>query len=176
MLIYKQADSDIELNQILALQQANLPKNLTVEEKTAQGFVTVEHSFDLLKEMNAACKHTIATFNGNLIGYALSMHPMFSEKIEVLKPMFNEINKIVSTNDDYIIMGQVCIAKSYRGKGVFRDLYENMKALIPKNFTKIITEVDVKNIRSMNAHQTIGFTELKRYWADDKEWSLVVLG
>lgn len=174
MITYKQANSAIELEQILALQQANLPRNLTKEEKTTQGFVTVEHSFELLKEMNNECPHTIAINNGKVVGYALSMHPKFAQEIKVLKPMFHEIHKVIGTSTAYMIMGQICIAKSHRGKGIFRGLYSNMKALIPKTFTKIITEVDAKNIRSMSAHQAIGFIELKRYWADDKEWSLIV--
>ena len=176
MLVYKQANSDIELKQILALQQANLPKNLTNEEKISEGFLTVEHSLELLKEMNTACPHTIALDSEKVVGYALAMHPKFAEEIEVLKPMFKEINKVVSLNNNYPIMGQICIAKTFRGKGLFRGLYNNMKALLPLGFTKIITEVDTTNIRSIEAHQAIGFIELKRYWAQEKEWSLIVLG
>ncbi|WP_350289790.1 GNAT family N-acetyltransferase [uncultured Croceitalea sp.] len=175
MLVYKQADSDIELRQILALQRINLPKNLTEEEMSAEGFLTVEHSFELIKEMNEACKHTIAVDSGKVVGYALSMHPKFAEEIAVLKPMFHEINKIIITGNDYLIMGQICIAKTYRGKGLFRGLYKNMKALIFRKYTKIITEVDAKNIRSLNAHQAIGFKKLEQYQADDKEWYLIVL-
>lgn len=86
-----------------------------------------------------------------------------------------EIDKTLTPLVDYIIMGQVCISKSHRGKGIFRELYQNMQRFLSPSFSKIITEVDTKNRRSMNAHQAIGFKELKRYTADDKEWSLVVL-
>lgn len=175
MLVYKQANLDIELKQIIALQKENLPRNLTNEEKTKEGFLTVEHSLELLKEMNAVCKHTIVLENGKVVGYALSMHPKFAQEITVLKPMFQEIKKVMPTDTDYMIMGQICIARTHRGKGVFRKLYETMKTLMPKNFTKIITEIATKNTRSINAHKAIGFKELKHYWASDKEWSLIVL-
>ncbi len=175
MLIYKQADSDIELRQILTLRQANLPKNLTKEEKAKEGFLTVEHSFELLKAMNEVCKHTIAVSEDKIIGYALSMRPSFGDKIPMLKPMLAEIKKVVPLDYNYIIMGQICIAKNYRGKGIFRGLYKAMKEFLPNNINKIITEVDIKNTRSITAHQAIGFKELKRYWVDDKEWSIVVL-
>jgi GNAT superfamily N-acetyltransferase len=175
MLIYKQADSDIELRQILKLQQANLPKNITTEDKVTQGFLTVEHSFELLKQMNEVCKHTIALAENQIVGYALSMHPSFGDKIPVLKPMLVEIKKVVPLDCNYIIMGQVCIAKNYRGKGIFRGLYKAMKKFLPTNVDKIITEVDTKNIRSITAHHSVGFRELKRYVADEKEWSLIVL-
>jgi len=101
MIVYKQADSDIELRQILLLQQTNLPKNLTEQEKTKQGFLTVEHSFEILKEMNEMCKHTLAIAENRVVGYALSMHPSFGDTIPVLTPMFTEINKIISRNTEF---------------------------------------------------------------------------
>lgn len=176
MLVYKQAESDAELKQILLLQQANLSKNLTEKEKTEDGFVTVEHSFELLKKMNSVCGHTIVKDKENVVGYALSMHPMFANEIEVLRPMFSELDKLVPTVKEYIVMGQICISKEYRGKGLFRALYYNMQTNLPPSFTKIITEIDTKNIRSLNAHKAIGFKELKRYPTGKKEWSIVVLG
>lgn len=174
MVIYKQADTKKELYQILALQQQNLPKNLTDIEKEREGFLTVEHDFSLLEEMNTACRHTLAKDGGNVVGYALSMHPKFSMDIEVLRPMFSEINKVLKDFDGCIVMGQVCIAKAYRGQGIFTMLYRKMKEFLAPEFTKIITEVDVKNTRSMKAHATIGFKELKRYTAGEKEWSLII--
>jgi len=175
IITYKQAQIDKELNEILCLQQQNLPKNLSEKEIKQEGFLTVEHDFELLKKMNDVCSHTIAISENKVVAYALSMHPNFTAEIEVLKPMFEEIDSVISTSADYIIMGQICIAKAFRKKGVFRGLYEHMKHFLSSDFQKIITEVDTKNQRSMDAHKAIGFKELKRYKADGKEWSLVVL-
>ena len=172
MIVYKQVKLDIELHEILSLQEANLPENLSEEEKITEGFVTVKHTFSLLKEMNEVCKHTIATIEGKVIGYALSMDYSFGDKIPILKPMLNEIDAIVEHKNSYIIMGQICIAKDYRGNGVFRGLYQAMKRFIP-TYTKIITKVDAKNKHSIAAHKAIGFNSLKRYRADDREWILV---
>lgn len=174
MVIYKQADTRKELYQILSLQQINLPKNLTEIEKKREGFLTIEHDIVLLEQMNNACQHTLAKDGENVVGYALSMHPRFSMDIELLRPMFSEIKKAIKDIDGCMVMGQVCIAKAYRGQGIFKMLYQKMKEFIAPEFTKIITEVDVKNVRSMNAHAAIGFTELKRYTAGEKEWSLII--
>ncbi|WP_343488159.1 GNAT family N-acetyltransferase [Allomuricauda sp. d1] len=176
MVVYKQASTESDLRQILALQQRNLPKNLSQEEIKQEGFLTVEHDFELLKKMNDKCAHTIATIDDKVIAYLLSMHPKFAEEIAVLKPMFAEITKVVSKSERYIIMGQVCVAKSHRGQGIFRGLYTHMQQFLQPTYTKIITEVDVKNSRSMQAHKAMGFVELKRYEADGKEWSLIILG
>ena len=175
MICYKQASSDKELEQILSLQQQNLIKSLSREEREKEGFLTVEHTFALLKEMNDACGHIIAVDRGEVVGYALCMHPKFGQSIDILKPMFAEINKMMEDKDNYMVMGQICVAKEYRGKGVFRNLYLTMKNKLPKGFDRIITEVNVKNIRSMNAHTAMGFKALKEYTSAGTVWSLIVL-
>lgn len=174
MIEYKQAETDEELLQILELQQLNLPKNLSDEEMASQGFLTVEHDFALLKRMNEACAHTIALNENEVVGYALSMHPKFGDEIEILKSMFAKINEVYSRGS-YLVMGQVCVSKNHRGKGLFRGLYQNMQRFTKPDFDAIITEVDVKNTRSMQAHKAIGFNELARYFADGKQWSLIAL-
>lgn len=175
MICYKQVTSQKELEQILLLQQENLIKSLSAQEKEREGFVTVEHTLEILKAMNDACGHIIAVENGDVVGYALCMHPKFGESIEVLKPMFVEINKIVQGKSNYMVMGQICVAKAYRGKGVFRNLYLTMKSKLPQGFDSIITEVDGKNKRSLAAHSAIGFKTLKVYPSGDKEWHLILL-
>lgn len=175
MITYKQAETLEELEQILELQQHNLPKNISVEESLKEGFLTVEHTLDILKAMNDVCGHIIAVDENLVVGYALCMHPKFANDIEVLKPMFKEINSVAENNSTYMAMGQICVAKSHRGKGVFRNLYLTMKEKLPEGFDTIITEVDGKNKRSLTAHAAIGFTTLKIYMSGDKEWHLVAL-
>ncbi len=175
MIYYKQASSEQELEQILSLQQENLFKSLSTENQEKEGFLTVEHSMEILKAMNDKCGHIIAVENGNVIGYALCMHPIFADSIEVLRPMFSEINKVIQNANNYMVMGQICVTKSHRGKGVFRNLYLTMKNRLPEGFDTIITEVDGKNKRSLSAHAAVGFKTLKVYPSGDKEWHLIIL-
>ncbi|MEM1259541.1 MAG: GNAT family N-acetyltransferase, partial [Bacteroidota bacterium] len=174
MIAYKQAHTKEEIRQILALQKQNLPKNLSEKEIREQGFLTVEHSFDLLWEMNQVFPHTLATKDGKVIGYALSMTPKFALDIPILKSLFEEIKKVFK-GKEFIVMGQICVAKTHRGQGVFRELYKNMQGYTQDTFDSIITEVDVKNSRSMSAHKAVGFKELSRHASDGKVWSMIVL-
>jgi len=96
MVHYKQCDSLAEIEQILDLQQQNLPASLSQKEMQQQGFLTVEHDKDLLLAMNKSCAHTIAKVDDTVIGYALSMHPKFGKQIAVLLPMFHKIEEIQS--------------------------------------------------------------------------------
>ncbi len=175
MVSYKQVDSLKELEQILALQKRNLSKNLSSEESQNEGFVTVEHTLDVLKAMNDVCGHIIAVESNQVVGYALSMHPKFAEDIEVLRPMFQEIDKALKGEVNYMAMGQICVAKSHRGQGIFRKLYQTMKNNLPKGFDTIVTEVDGKNVRSLKAHQAIGFKTMSVYQQNEKEWHIISL-
>ena len=52
--------TDEELNQILALQRANLTEALAKEERASYGFVTFEHDLGLLRDMSTPHPHVIA--------------------------------------------------------------------------------------------------------------------
>ena len=176
MIGYKRATRKYELEQILQLQRDNLPSVVSEEIKKTEGFVTVHHDFDILNRMNEACPHIIATNDEMVVGYTLCMHPKFGDEIEVLKPMFAEITRILGTDEKYIAMGQVCVAKAYRRQGIFRNLYNYMLDEIKPEFNCIITEVDCKNTRSLKAHYGIGFKLLSRYQSGGHDWELIRLG
>lgn len=174
-LIYKQASTPAELQQILQLQERNLPEKLSEQERLSEGFVTVRHDLELLRKMNDVCGHVIAMDLDTLAGYALCMHPKFSNSIGVLKPMFQQIDQQLPGDNRYMVMGQVCIAKAYRARGIFKGLYRNMQRLLQQNYDSIITEVDTKNIRSVRAHEAVGFKELCRYSSGGQDWQLISL-
>ncbi|NJB71208.1 ribosomal protein S18 acetylase RimI-like enzyme [Saonia flava] len=174
-ILYKKASSIGELKQIIELQQKNLITQISNEEKKREGFVTASHSMEILKEMNDVCPHTLALYNNKVIGYALSMHPIFSTTLKVLEPMFKEIDRVFPKENKYISMGQICIEKNYRGQGVFRNLYKKMKENIFPEFDYIITGVDEKNTRSLNAHYATGFKDLSTISSGGQTWKIIVL-
>ncbi|MEJ2113208.1 MAG: GNAT family N-acetyltransferase [Flavobacteriaceae bacterium] len=172
-IVYKRVNTDKELQQILEIQRVNYPTVVSREDRIKEGFVTVKHDFELLKSMNNMCAHIIAKHEDKVVGYALCMLKDFKNKIEVLKPMFQQIEICLKSNQTYIVMGQICIDKSYRKQGIFRRLYNYMKQQLIPEFDMIITEVDVANSRSLNAHYAIGFKLLHIYNSNNQEWALV---
>ncbi|MEM7084847.1 MAG: GNAT family N-acetyltransferase [Bacteroidota bacterium] len=175
MIHYKRASQKYELEQILQLQRDNLPTVISEETKKMEGFVTVHHDFNILNRMNEACPHVIATHEDKVVGYTLCMHPKFGDEIEVLQPMFAETNRILGFSEKYIAMGQVCVDKDYRRQGIFRKLYRYMLQEIKPEFDCIITEVDIENTRSLEAHYAVGFELLSRYRSDGHDWELIRL-
>ncbi len=177
---YKITETDQELNEILLLQKANSMYSISSEEAQKEGFVTVQHTLELLKEMNAPFQHTIALFEGRVIAYALVMLKSIASKIPILIPMFEQINQLNYKGQQlgktrYIVMGQICIDKLYRGKGIFYRLYENMKIQLQTDFQYIITEVSSRNQRSLRAHYKVGFENIKIYTSQKEEWNILVL-
>ncbi|MEZ4874386.1 MAG: GNAT family N-acetyltransferase [Flavobacteriaceae bacterium] len=175
MITYSLSQSQEELEQILSLQQANLGEQLSIQEKQQEGFVTVKHTLEMLKKLNQVCPHIIAKWEGRVIGYALCMHPKFEKQIEILRPMFDEIQKKISTEEDYLVMGQICVDKRFRKQGVFRKLYTAMKEEYLPPYSQIITEVDTKNIRSLKAHYAVGFQKLSSYASGGQDWEVIFL-
>ncbi len=155
-----------ELRQIIQLQRTNLPSSISMTEKQKEGFVTVQHDLDVLERMNDVQPHIIAKDGNNVVGYALSMVKDFKDDIEVLKPMFDKIDTQIDHKVSYIVMGQICIDKAYRKQGIFRGLYYKMRDELKSKYDLLITEVAANNNRSLQAHYTVGFTDLLVYDSD----------
>ncbi len=170
---FKKVVSLSELEQILALQKKNLPDALSPELMHSEGFLTIKHDMDLLSKMNSRCPHSIAVHDYKVIGYALSMHPDFGESIDILKPMFRKIREQISSDIRFVVMGQVCIARTFRRKGIFKGLYDFMRDRLKNEFDWIITEVDMKNQRSLQAHLNSGFSIITEYRSNNRDWALI---
>jgi hypothetical protein len=178
-LEYSTADSIKDLQQILSLQQQNLERYISSEELRQEGFVTVHHDFELLEEMNKPHPHIIAKSDEVVVGYTLVMLRQMAQRIPILIPMFDKINRLQYKDQalkdaTYFIMGQVCISKSFRGKGVFANLYQKLKEEMRPHFQFCITEVAVRNPRSMRAHEKIGFKRLYQYSGGHEEWVILI--
>jgi hypothetical protein len=180
MITYTTAKTDNELQQILALQKQNLAAGLSKEQIDSQGFVTVSHSFEDLKKMNDIEAHVIAKDNDRVIAYLLAMTAHSRYDIPVLMPMFEMFEQVEYENrkiadQRYIVVGQVCVAEDYRGQGIFDACYAAYRNCFKEKYDFAITEIALRNQRSINAHKRVGFESIHEYAAPDGEkWSIVV--
>lgn len=177
-LRYCTATSDSDLNQILALQRINHSSAITPEKASQDGFVTVVHSFELLKKMNDAAPQVIAKDEEQVAGYALVMLRSFEDMIPVLKPMFQRLSTInyakrSIVDHSFYVMGQICVAEAYRGKGIFDSLYHRHRDLYQSDFELCVTSVSTRNQRSMRAHERVGFKIVNTFRDATDEWSIL---
>lgn len=169
---YSRSHTEEELMEILALQKQNSPTNFSEEEKQKEGFITILHSFDQLKNLNDDCPHIIAKFEGKVIGYALCMTKKFAKEIPLLTSMFENAD-ILLKEKSYLAMGQIFVSKDFRGKGVFRAMYRFYRKELHKDYEFLVTEVAASNRRSLNAHMDIGFKVLQTHILEDISWKFI---
>lgn len=178
-IIFTTLETDDEIRQLLSLQQENLPRNISAEEARAQGFVTVEHHYELMRDMNEAERQVIARDGDKVVGYCLVMLPSFVSRIPVLEPMFSLFDSLQyrnrSMNDFcYFAMGQVCVDKAYRGMGVFDGMYLEQRNQYREKYDFVVTEIATRNTRSMRAHERIGFETVHQYRDATDDWAVVI--
>ena len=174
------AQTDADIRGLLALQQQNLVRNVSAEIAQSQGFVTVEHTYELLCQMNQAAPQIVAKDHDAVVGYALVMPPSFQDLIPVLKPMFVMLagltwrGKAIKATDFYA-MGQICVAGGYRGAGIFDALYAKHRELMAHQYKYCITEVAVRNTRSMRAHDRVGFEVIHTFEDHTDHWNIMLM-
>ncbi|WAM30312.1 GNAT family N-acetyltransferase [Myxococcus sp. NMCA1] len=167
-----------ELEHILALQQKNLKQALSADEMRSQGFVTVQHDLPALEQMHAMAPSIVARHDGVLVAYALSMPREARALAPILEPMFTLLDSLEFRSKSlrdyrFYVMGQICIDKAHRGQGLFDRLYHQHRDHFRDQFDLIVTEISVRNLRSLRAHERVGFETLHTYRDATDEWAVV---
>ena len=167
------------LEQIMALQHANVEEALSAGELKKEGFVTVHHTLDLLLEIGGRYGHTVIFKDNQVVGYALTMLKSYGKHVPVLVPMFNQINQLSYQGTslaqvEYVMMGQICVAKALRGQGLVGKLYEGMRRGLNNYFLYVITQVAQRNPRSIRAHEKVGFRCIQEYHTPEEHWHLLL--
>ncbi|RIW14093.1 GNAT family N-acetyltransferase [Algoriphagus lacus] len=179
MIQIKSAENESELKGILELQEANLFQNLSPIEKSEQGFVTVKHSLEQLTAMNELAAHVIAKDGDQVAGYILAMTKASRAVIPVLVPMFEQFDQLKVDGQpisalDYLVIGQICVGKNYRGQGLFDQMYAEYRKKFSGKYEFGITEIATSNLRSLNAHHRVGFETIHIFRDTIQEWAIVV--
>ncbi len=169
-----------QIQQIAALSAANLKSAIDEVTKREQGFLTWEYSVDLLTAMHEIAPSIIVTHNDEVAGYALTATHEMAEVHTEMKVMLNNLSTLTYLNKPindyrYYMMGQICIAKEHRSKGLFEQLYQHHKIVYGTQYDFLLTEVSTSNHRSLRAHEKVGFKTIHTYHDHADEWNVVVL-
>jgi L-amino acid N-acyltransferase YncA len=172
------AGNDADLEGILALQRANLKRTLSPAESAEQGFVTLVHTLDMLRDMHALAPSVVAKSGGAVVGYALTTVPEARHCVPALLPMFDEIERVTwrgapLAGQRFYVLGQICVARPFRSTGLFAALYAEHDARYGERFDCFVTVISPANTRSLRAHAKVGFETVSRYAHDGNEWVLV---
>ncbi len=178
-IVIKQVSSDEEVVGIRELQVQNLKKLISAEEAEKEGFVTCDYTVDFLRKMNSICPSVIAKDGDRVVGYTLALVRELMTADPLLAELENTIKKIIYeeeslANRNYVIVGQLCVAKGYRGLGLVPRMYNHYRECLNTQFDCCITDVATHNPRSVKAHQKSGFEIVHTELYDNVYWYIVL--
>jgi GNAT superfamily N-acetyltransferase len=171
--------TDHELEQILQLQRQNLKQYISQEEKDAQGFLTMQFNLPMLQQLHAIAPSVIIKHEDEVVAYAMTVTLEGRQAYPDLEPMFVNFGNLQWQGKplyDYrfYVMGQICVSKAHRAKGLFDKLYQHHKEVYSPHYDFIITEISTSNTRSLQAHKRVGFTTIHTYQDTVDNWNVVV--
>lgn len=168
-----------EVEEIKSLQTRNLKKNISLKNRLIDGFLTASYSINFLIKMNELTPAIIAKQSNRVIGYVLATDRSLLSEHPLLRDLSSQINKISFRNKtiedfNYLVVGQLCVAKEFRGLGIAQQLYIHFKKTYKNRYAFAITDVDQKNNASLAMHLKVGFKALSTLSYGKSKWDVVV--
>ena len=169
--------SDFE--KISALNHANLKQYQTEESIREEGFVSWTYPVELLEKMHAYAPSIVAMDGEKMAGYALvarqeaaSVHPELALLIDLLQGIQYEGKSLFQYR--FYMMGQICVAKEYRGKGIPDAMYAYHREVNGDAFDFLLTTISTQNVRSIKMHERVGFEVIHTVNDRFGDWVVVV--
>lgn len=171
--------SPSEIIGIRDLQALNLKQNITSEEAIEQGFLTAAYTIAFLREMNAGSPSIIAKDDDKVVGYALVTTKDIRKGHDLIEGLFDaidacEYNGKLLRDVNYVVVGQLCVAKEYRGQDLVQRLYGHFRECLSNEFTYLVTDVAKVNIRSLKVHKKRGFQVINELTYGGFGWDIVL--
>lgn len=179
MLKATMVTTENELVQIYRLSQQNLKQHLDKSIQQKEGFVTWLYSIELLQKMHRLSPSIIVKDEDRVVAYALTTLKESKAFHPDLETMFRNLESVQYKNKPlssyrFYCMGQICVAKEYRSKGIVAMLYQKHKEVYGRQYDFLLTEISTSNLRSLKAHEKIGFQTIYTYKDAMDEWDVVV--
>ncbi len=168
--------SPADLPSVLALQEANLFANLT-EEQRQDGFLSAAFTEHQFQQMAREVAVFVADDGDEICAYLCASSVAFNRQFPLLAAMIATFDRIdflgrTLTSQRTFICGPVCVARSHRGRGLLRGLYDALRRETAGRYDAGVGFVAKDNRRSLAAHTDgLGMTIAgdfafsgKQYW------------
>jgi ribosomal protein S18 acetylase RimI-like enzyme len=175
----KLVENGYEIAGIKALQNLNLRSNISNEEAASEGFLTASYTMEYLQAMNADAPSVIAKVGEEVVGYAMVTTKALRDGHDLMADLFNTIDRTsyggrLLCESEYVVVGQLCVAKEFRGLGLVQRLYNHFKDCYADRYEYLVTDVAQANIRSLKAHQKTGFQVIDTLTYGGIGWDIVL--
>lgn len=168
-----------EMQQISDLNAENLKPGLSPAEQESQGFVMWRYEVSLLEAMHRYARSIICKDGDALAGYALTAPVACAAVHPELKLLLQKIQGLPYDGKPldqhrYYILGQLCVAKPYRGRGVVEQLYAFHREQFAGSYEMMVLTIATQNQRSVRVHERIGFQEIHLFEDHFGGWKVYV--
>lgn len=168
-----------QIRRIKKLQEENLRTAISEDEAIGQGFLTASYTLEYLIEMNQAAPSVIALDGEEVVGYAMVTIQSQRNGHDLIQDLFNTIdntyyNDQLLRNTNYVVVGQLCVAKSHRGLGLVQKLYGHFRDCYSSEYEYLVTDVAQANTRSLKAHAKTGFQVIDTLTYGGIKWDIVL--
>jgi hypothetical protein len=168
-----------ELQGIRDLQEANLSGKISAEEAAREGFVTASYTMDFLKAMHEAHPSVIAKHGDRVVGYALVATQDVRHGHPLLEDLFDKLDLIVLEgvpvkDRNYVVVGQLCVAKSHRALGLVQRMYGFYREQLSNTYDCCLADIVQANVRSLRAHARTGFKVIGYLEFGGRGWDVVM--
>jgi hypothetical protein len=168
-----------ELVKMKQLQLDNVRRNLGAEDAVKSGFLTAEYSVEFLESMHDICPSVIAKCGDDVIGYIIAYtkgmygsHDLLDSLVEAANVV--EYKESFLKDVDYILCGQLCVHKNFRGIGLSTRMYDYFRREFSGRYIYCITDVASDNVPSLRAHAKVGFKTVSSDNYGDILWHVVL--
>lgn len=171
--------SEAEIAGIKSLQEENLRINISEDEALSQGFLTASYTMEYLREMNSVAPTVIAKDGDVIAGYAMVATQPVRNGHDLIDDLFNTIDRTAYQGKllgetNYVVVGQLCVAKAYRGMGLVQQLYGHFRDCYTDQYEYLVTDVAQANTRSLKAHLKTGFQVIDELSYGGIKWDIVL--
>ncbi len=162
-LVIRRAETAEDFRKIFELQNQNLLVSLSGND-LKDGFLSGEFTLDKLRAMNDSICIMTCFSGADLCGYHIASTLEFNQASPLLMQMMQQFDKIIYKGKklaeyDCFIAGPTCIAKEYRGLGIYPQLISSLFDFLKdtQNSSRLrISFASESNPRSLNAQKKVG--------------------
>ncbi|KAI9345664.1 hypothetical protein BDR26DRAFT_856417 [Obelidium mucronatum] len=162
------ASTSTHVEQIKALQMANLRRLLPVEVQETEGFVTAEYTLEFLQQIHKSTPAIVALADVNgeeqVVGYVIAATKEESLQHDLLKDLVGTVDARCQYDGKpmkdirYIVVAQLCVAKAFRGQRLAQKMYERYSLEYhERGYEMAMTDVAHDNAKSLKTHKYAGW-------------------
>jgi L-amino acid N-acyltransferase YncA len=148
--------SPADLPAVMAIQNGNLHANLTEEERR-DGFLSAAFTTEHFAQMAREVAVMVADDAGQICGYLCAGSREFHRQFPLLAAMIEQFPRVSFlgrplASQNTFIYGPACVARSHRGRGLLRGLYDALRREVAGGYDAGVAFVAKDNARSLAAH------------------------